>query len=550
VRGWASSWVKTDVATQTIARARALSGGDPLRWLFRLLTSVRFALALIAFLALSSFVGVVLPQVPSEMKPNPAAVSAWVEFQKGKFGFATDTIYRLGLFTVFSSTWFVSGLALLVISICVCTMNRLAPVWRNVTQPQARVPDEYFERGQPVITTAVADVEALAAELRRRRYKVSVTSDGGARYLFADRFPWAQLATFVSHLALVLFMAGGLVTLLTAKEEQLFVGEETSAPVFGVNDRDHMQVYVQDAVGRFSDTGFPLDYRTQLVVYKNGQEVARGVTTVNKPLRYGGFAFHQSAYFPDGAALRVRDMATGRTVYDEVLALTSSAATPRVLVKDASGSVLLDDAIVPTDFVQDVAGTRVAIPGRSMVLWVGGRPPAGGGPWQLVVYEIAGGGGQGVISEGQSMQLGDLRLTFVGMTGVPSTVVSSLPGADSDAVAELSDGPGGKVLTVGPVGGQALALGVGQPVQVGGLQYSFEGPREFAGITVRRDPGTTFIWVATGLLLLGLALTFYVPRRRLWGKIVGGQGVFRGLGGRFAAIEREVQQAAKPARAS
>jgi cytochrome c biogenesis protein len=539
------------VATQTVASPRLLSGGDPLRWLFRLLTSVRFALALIGFLALSSFAGVVLPQVPSEMKPNPAAVSAWVEFQKGKFGFATDTMYRLGLFTVFSSTWFVSGLALLVISICVCTMNRLAPVWRNVLHPQARVPDEFFERGQPVITAAVADVDALAAELRRRRYKVSVTSDGGARYLFADRFAWAQLATFVSHLALVLFMAGGLVTLLTAKEEQLFVGEQTSAPVFGFDDRDHMQVYVEDAVGKFSDTGFPLDYRTQLVVYKNGREVARGVTTVNKPLRYGGFAFHQSAYFPDGAALRVRDVATGRTLYDEVLALTSTAATPRVLVRDGDGHVLLDDAIVPTDFVGDVAGTRVVVPGSGAVLWVGGRPPAEEGPWQLVVFEIAGGSGaRSVISEGQSLQLDGMTLTFVGMAGVPSTVVSSLPGAASDAVAELSDGPGGKVLTVGPVGGQALALGQGQPVQVGGLEYSFEGPREFAGITVRRDPGTTFIWVATGLLLLGLALTFYVPRRRLWGKIVGGQGVFRGLGGRLGSIEREVQQAAKPARAS
>jgi hypothetical protein len=49
--------------------------------------------------------------------------------------------------------------------------------------------------------------------------------------------------------------------------------------------------------------------------------------------------------------------------------------------------------------------------------------------------------------------------------------------------------------------------------------------------------------VATALLLLGLTLTFYLPRRRLWGKIESGLAHFRGLGGRSAAIEREVREA-------
>jgi hypothetical protein len=56
-----------------------------------------------------------------------------------------------------------------------------------------------------------------------------------------------------------------------------------------------------------------------------------------------------------------------------------------------------------------------------------------------------------------------------------------------------------------------------------------------------------FIWIATGTFLLGLALTFYTPRRRLWAKIVNGQASFRGLGGRPVAIEREVKQAAAKA---
>ncbi len=533
------------MATQTAVRAHPDTVIDPFRWLFRVLTSVRFALALIGFLALAALVGLLLPQVPSQMRGNPAAEAAWVDFQEGKFGFLTDSMYRLGLFTLFRSTGFVAALATLVVSLCVCTMNRFTPIWRNVTRPQSRVPDDYFDRGQPMVALEATDVGALERELRRRRYRVTVEREGGATYIFADRFPWSQLATFVSHLALILFVAGGVTTLLTSKEEQVLVGELTSVPVFATDDRDHMQVYIEDAVGRFDGTGFPLDYRTEMVVYQAGREVARGVSTVNRPLRYGGFSFHQSAYFPDGAALKVRDAATGRAVYDEVLALTTAAAAPRIVVRDGAGAVLLDDAIVPTDFLQDVAGGIIRIPGRDTELWIGARGIEETRAWQLAVLETRGtSGARGVLDEGQQIKVGDLSLTFVGMTAVPSAVIDGLPGAEAGAVVELSNGPGGKLLTVGPVQGKALVLSQGAPVTLGGLVYSFEGAREFAGITVRRDPGGAFIWAGTGLLLLGLALTFYVPRRRLWGKIDAGQAVFRGLGGRFSAIERELRSAA------
>jgi cytochrome c biogenesis protein ResB len=491
---------------------------------------------------------VLLPQVPSQMRGNPAAEAAWVDFQEGKFGSLTDLMHRLGLFTLFRSTWFVCLLAALVVSLCVCTMSRLAPIWRNVTRPQTRVPDDFFGRGQPVVSVAAPGVEALAAELGRRRYKVRIEREGENAYVFADRFPWSQLATFVSHLALILFVAGGFVTVVSSREEQVFIGELSSAPIFSPADGDHMQVYVLDAVGRFAGDGFPLDYRTEMVVYHQGREVARGVSTVNDPLRYGGYSFHQSAYFPDGAALKVREAATGRTVYNEVLALTTLAATPHIVVRDATGNVVIDDTIIPTDFLQGVAGSTLLIPGSQTALWVGARGIEETGGWQLAVLETGGGGARAVLEEGGRLAVGDFTLMFAGMRAVPSTLVEDLPGSEAGAVVELSEGSQGKVLTVGPVQGRSLVLAPGDSVTVGGLEYVFEGPREFSGITVRRDPGSGFIWAGTGLLLLGLALTFYVPRRRLWGKITEGRGVFRGLGGRFTAIERELKQAAAKAR--
>ena len=523
---------------------------DPIRWSWRLLTSVRFALVLIGFLILVALIGIAIPQLPIQMRDNPAAIDAWLAFQsETRFGFLTESMYRLGLFDVFRSLWFVVGLYLLVASVCVCTANRLPPIWRNVSRPQTRVSGGYFERGQPVIEVEVLSSDALVRQLRRRRYRVEVASEGSAVHLFADRMPWAQLATFISHLALILFLAGGLVTLVTSREQQIFVAEgEPGAAVFAPTDRDHMQVYVEDAIGRFDDSGFPLDFRTHLVVYQGGSEVARGVTTVNDPLEYGGYRFHQSAYFPDGAALQIRDLSTGRVVYDEVLALISEAATPRVLVKDTAGNVLLDDLIVPTDFIGGAAGTQITIPGTGQTFWLGAIQLEAPQVWQLILLETGRqAGAREALEVGEERRIGNLTFTFAGISAVPSTAVTDLPGAEGSSIAELSDGPEGPLLTVGPVLGRALTLSPQEPVALGGYEYTFLGRREFSGITVRRDPGSMFIWIATGLFLIGLALTFYTPRRRLWGKIESGQAAFRGLGGRPKAIEGEVRQTAAAA---
>ena len=45
---------------------------------------------------------------------------------------------------------------------------------------------------------------------------------------------------------------------------------------------------------------------------------------------------------------------------------------------------------------------------------------------------------------------------------------------------------------------------------ISGLGTRSKAGREFSGLTVRRDPGGTFIWLATGIFLLRIsALTFY-----------------------------------------
>lgn len=530
--------------TSTASRRPSFDAWAPI---WRLLTSVRFAVFYIATLAIFGLLGVLIPQVPEPMRGNEAAISVWLEAQRGTFGPFTDTMRRLGLFEVFHAKWFLFALGFLVVNVTTCTFNRWSPTFRNVFHPPRSVPDSFFERAHNRTVLAPIDVSTLEPTLRKLRYRVETRVEDGATYVFADRAPWTQLATFISHLALVLFISGGLITWLTGFTAQVFTGEGTTAPIFAVSNPNQIQIRIDEAIGRFGDRGNPLDFRTNLTIFRNGEEVASGTTTVNDPFKYGGYRFHQVAYFPDGAELRIRDLATGNTVFHETFSLENTVAAPSVTISDASGETLLADTIAPTDFLDIASGALVAVPDTDRVIWVG-ITAKDDKAWQLVAFDprTTGGSAELRIDEGATGSISGLTLRFDRVNAIPSAVGIGVPGADAQTFAHLATASGGtETLMLVSTNNPAISLAPGQPVTVGGLEYTFEGRRAFAGISVKRDSGAWFIWIATAMLVGGLALTFYVPRRRLWLRLTPRSTQIASLAEKSGGFEKDIRTLAR-----
>lgn len=549
-------------------RGRLVRGFDPLRLLWRVLTSVRWAIFLTIFLALASLVGVLLPQIPDGVS-GEAAVDAWLETQRGKFGPFTDVFQRLGLFDIFHARWFAASLGLLVVSLAVCTVNRFPAIWHSLRRPPRRVPDEYFERAHHRRSfSAPADPDALEGVLCRHRYRVERTQDGDTIYLFADRFRWAQLGTFVSHLALILFIAAALVSRFTGFSTSLLIAEGTSAPVFSLSHSNQMQVHALDVVGRFNEEGQPLDYRTEMAIYQGGQEVKHCTTTVNGPCSYDGYRFHQAAYFGFGAEVQVRDRASGNVVYKEVLALADTMPGPRVIIRDGGGQALLNETLVLTDFVETAYGTTIAVPGSERLLWIGVNPHPSDDEWQLVIFEASEGedGIRLVLDEGERAQAGGLEFEFASLSGLPASFEQDFPlppsldggfergmvllqmsnvvyGTDEASSGRplsppAPDGPA--TLSLVGVSPHAVNLEPGESAVLDDYEYTFLGQRGITGIQVKRDRSDNLVWVGAGMLLVGLGITFYVPRRRLWAKIAPDGTYLAGIAGHLANFRREM----------
>jgi cytochrome c biogenesis protein ResB len=89
---------------------------------------------------------------------------------------------------------------------------------------------------------------------------------------------------------------------------------------------------------------------------------------------------------------------------------------------------------------------------------------------------------------------------------------------------------------------EPVALLHGETAELAGLDLSV-GLTDFAEYTLliaKRDPGQGLIWLAFGLLISGITISFWLPRRRVWARLApdGRLGlVWRAE--RYVDVERE-----------
>jgi cytochrome c biogenesis protein len=363
--------------------------------IWRTLTDVRFAVLQIIVLAVAGLIGTMIRQIPSyALRNNPAGYAAEladlhrrydpIAILGANIGPGLVNIFEaLGLFRIFTAPWFTFLLTLLVVSIVVCTLDRLPRLWRGVREVRLVQPPAFFDLDLPeraVFAGVEIGDEDLAAAMRRRRFKVRNTDeraaeaagDTGARHLYGDRNQYFKMATLLTHLGLILFLIGGGVTGAFGYETVIFVAEGQTAPVEPVGTPGNLLVKNLGFEAPRRPDGSFADFRTDLAVYRDGQQIARKTIRVNDPLEVDGFVFHQNTF---GAAetLDVHDP-SGRLVWhgpvlmdDQVLGKPQGFLTVpgspygifMVLDRDAAGAGRL--TLLGTDGTTDASGSLVPL---------------------------------------------------------------------------------------------------------------------------------------------------------------------------------------------
>ena len=322
------------------------------------------------------------------------------------------------MFAVFQSIWFRAIIVALTTSILACSVNRFRGLWKTAVHPRMRMTDRFYGQA-PISATIEAPADpatALAATrqiFRSNHYRVVVAPGDGpdeADHLYVDRRRWAPFGTLIAHLSLVLILVGALAGSMFGYRNSDFAA--TVGTVVDVGGGTGLQLEARSfSDSYYATTGAPSDYASDIVLYRDGQQVAAQTVRVNQPLDYNGTSFYQS-FFGPAAVMRVA-AADGSVAYQGGVPLlwSSDDSTRRI------GRFNLDQAGM-TIFVVSAASGRV-------------DPDIKAGQVQLEMYR----NGENqpfdieVLSQGAPLTIDGLQYTFQREQQFTGLIVSRDPGA-------------------------------------------------------------------------------------------------------------------------
>ena len=482
-----------------------------LRKTWHWLTSMRTALVLLFLLSLASIPGALLPQ----RNVSESLVQDYLDANP-----TMGPIYdRLQLFDVFSSSWFVAIVTLLMISLVGCIIPRSMDHWRAYRATPTRAP-RYLSR-MPMHAQATVDAgqDEAEAKVRRllKRWHVAAYSPeedrAGTFSLAAERGYTRELMNLLFHVGIVgmivAFAAGrmvfyeGQVIVVTNSESQYAVPVEQSTefcntspanfdvfragPLFDgtgltpfcIDAHNFRAEYLNSgqANGFWSD----VSYTDDLTAPKDSWQET--TLAVNHPLRIHGdrvylqghgFAPQVTVTWPNGETrtqmMQFRPTDTQTFLSSGVMRFDPPAGMFPDLADRRQHQIALEGNFAPTAQWGGQDGETLQSsfpsmddPALSMDIYRGDAGLDSGRPQNIFVLD------QMLIAEGQLQKLERVNLT---------------PGEE---------------ITVD-----------------GGIKVRFDGAAEYANYQISRDPTQVWALVTTVIMLAALAGSLTIKRRRVW----------------------------------
>lgn len=449
------------------------------RWLWRQLTSMRTALILLFLLAVASIPGSFFPQRGT----NPLRVDQWLD-ENPTTGPILDS---LGFFDVYAAPWFAAVYLLLFISLIGCVIPRIGVHLRAMRTPPPAAPRrlERLPAHARLVVDAPAD-EVLARaerELRSRRWRVRAQP---GEWVAAEKGYLRETGNLVFHVALIAVLIGVAVGGQLGWKGNVVVRE-------GTGFSNTLTQYDAWGAGRFMDPdrlapfSFTLeDFRVDFerseaqrgsprlfeadLVYRSapGAEEERTTIEVNEPL-----------------------VADGAKVF-----LVGHGYAPRFVIRDTAGEVVFDDTVVflPQDGNFTSTGV-IKVPDAPVPLGISGifAPTAAlteeRGPHSVFP-------GPDYPAVFLSAFTGDLGLD----DGSPQSVYS----LDTDGMEQ--------------VGLESLLPGDVWAIDgVGSIEFA--DLERWASFQIAHDPGKELALIASVMAMVGLMLSLFVRRRRIWVRV-------------------------------
>ncbi|MCX5805745.1 MAG: cytochrome c biogenesis protein ResB [Proteobacteria bacterium] len=254
--------------------------------IYKLLTSPKLTIFLLAFIAITSIFGTVIKQ-KADIEEYPSVYS--------------ESTYRIirffSLDDVYHSPWFLAAIALFAVNLGLCTFGRYKHFQKTQKNP-INLPGEQVLSTMPMHFSVKATSAGHGINLLKKHYKIIHEEENGA---VLEKGIAARYGALIIHLSILIILAGSLIGLVFGYKGFVVLNKgETKSTITVRGSKKEVYpgfaIRCKDFRVSFYPGGQPKDYVSSLEVIENNKVITEKDIRVNDPLNYKGIYVYQSSY--------------------------------------------------------------------------------------------------------------------------------------------------------------------------------------------------------------------------------------------------------------
>lgn len=280
-------------------------------------SSVKVGIWLIVITLLASSLGTIFPQ--EEYIPDDAPIRDPSIFYEDRYGIFGKIYYQLGFHHLYSSWWYILLIALIGISLVICSLDRVIPLYKALKKQSPKRHKTFIERQRLYSETehvTEQDKETLINHLKQQRYKIS-EKDG---HILAEKGRFSRWGPYVNHIGLIIILLAAILRftpfMFSDASVSIREGETVSIPStdgeyyiknkkFTFEEYDEKDERFKESIENVGNVA--KNFQTDAIIYKTKGKTVPGEEPelekfkedkiqMNNPLKFDGITLYQRFY--------------------------------------------------------------------------------------------------------------------------------------------------------------------------------------------------------------------------------------------------------------